>query len=121
MVRIEIHLDKTETDILDAIAKEELERFREEWMKAIHDQHIRICRNTVIEPVNVLNKTHIKVFVTKTNVFRAQIFEPNKPMYEVTVGGENWNKGLGQEHTEEIQRKCWKLIGSLSEQLTRFE
>lgn len=72
-------------------------------------------------------KYHIKMFVTKTNKFRARItkFVP-KPMgvfseglaykdqavekYEVSIGGESWSMGKGQEHKNVIRRKTEHLL-----------
>ena len=57
--------------------------------------------------------TRIKVFVTKTLKFRAMIKDNNKPEYEVTVGGEEWKRGLGREHEEHIRKKINFVMDAL--------
>jgi hypothetical protein len=60
----------------------------------------------------------IKVFVTKTKEFRARITESKgKAPYEVTIGGESWNKGKGREFEAQIKRKCFILISVLSDKI----
>lgn len=65
--------------------------------------------------INVaINKTHIQVFVTKTNKFRAIIKEGNDPTYEVTVNGESWKNGKGREYEKEIRKKMKGILGTLA-------
>ena len=40
-----------------------------------------------------IGKTKVEVFITKNRKFRASIKEPNKPRYEVTIGGKEWENG----------------------------
>lgn len=62
------------------------------------------------------NKTHIKLFITKTNKFRVEIREPNEPPYQVKVGGSEWNKGKGSKHREVILSKIEQRLINLREQ-----
>jgi len=58
-------------------------------------------------------KTHIKVFITKSLKFRANIVEPDGSKCEVTVGGTEWKKGKGYKHRTEIFKKIYKIIDCL--------
>ena len=60
---------------------------------------------------------HTKVFVTKTGKFRAVISPAEGAHYEVTVGGEEWDKGKGREHTAEILERMRCYIKHLESQL----
>jgi hypothetical protein len=60
-----------------------------------------------------MNKTQIKVFVTKTHKFRAKIEEPGEPPYEVTINGDMWKQGKGRTH----RRRILDRIGFLMEML----
>jgi len=56
------------------------------------------------------DKTTIRVFVTKTRVFRAKIKEPRKRLYEVTIGGQQWKKGVGKKHVSRIEPACRNIL-----------
>lgn len=62
------------------------------------------------------DKTHIKLFITKTNKFRVEIREQNKPPYQVTVGGSEWKKGKGQEYRDRIYSKIDERLRNLTSQ-----
>jgi len=65
-----------------------------------------------------MNKPQIKVFVTKSKEFRANIKENNEaPPYEVTIGGKNWENGKGRQYENEIKQKCELLITTLNNKL----
>ena len=73
-------------------------------------KHLKVYEN---------NKTHIKVFLTRSRRFRANITEErgiSKKIYEVTVGGYEWDKGKGREHEIEILEKCKILLDSLTKE-----
>jgi len=68
-------------------------------------------------------KTHVKVFVTRSGVFRARVTKenrenatirgflfPGKPdVYEVSIGGESWAAGKGREELPRIKEGMEKL------------
>ncbi len=57
----------------------------------------------------------IEVFVTKGGKFRASIRESiTEPTYEVTVGGEEWQKGKGRNHEQDIVAKMDSIIATLN-------
>ena len=61
---------------------------------------------------------HVKVFVTKTQKFRAKIRDARDlPYYEVTIGGVEWNKGKGRQHEAKILSKCQGIIAGLKKEL----
>jgi len=56
----------------------------------------------------------VEVFATKTHKFRARIRESiHEPSYEVTVGGEEWQKGKGNGHKEAILGQIDKILNDL--------
>ena len=58
-------------------------------------------------------KPQIKVFITKTQKFRARIKEnKNKASYEVTIGGMQWDLGKGKQYEAIIGRKLSIAYGS---------
>ncbi len=63
------------------------------------------------------SKTHIKVFVTKTNKFRATISPVNGIAYSVTIGGNEWRLGKANEHKERIKLRIEKILEGLKGQL----
>jgi len=69
-------------------------------------------------------KTHVKVFVTKTNKFRANVTEITEDctmQTEVTVGGSEWYKGKLKRYHSEIIGKCNKLAQGLIMELISVE
>jgi len=58
-------------------------------------------------------KTVIKVFVTKSRKFRAEIKEVRQPKYEVTIGGQEWKKGKGKKHIARIEQSCRNILHGL--------
>lgn len=55
-------------------------------------------------------RPNIKVFITKTMQIRVRIKEEkNTPPYEVTVGGEEWQKGKGSKFHECIKLKALNI------------
>ncbi|HUX54238.1 MAG TPA: hypothetical protein VMV56_07485 [Williamwhitmania sp.] len=57
------------------------------------------------------NELEIEVFITKTKQFRARIKESKNAIpYEVTIGGDEWNKGKGKEYESAIKIKCHALM-----------
>lgn len=74
--------------------------------------------NFPIKCFELMDKVYIKLVITKTNKFRVNIKEPNEVAYEVTVGGEEWNKGKGRKYESEIIAKIQKRIEDLAEQFS---
>ena len=67
-------------------------------------------------------KLHIKVFLTKGLQFRAHVKEPGKPAYEVTIGGQEWLKGKGRKHEDQILVKAVRIDSIVTNNLiTDFE
>jgi len=62
-------------------------------------------------------KLHIKVFITRGFKFRANIKEPGKPAYEVTVGGKEWLKGKGRQYQDQIFVKAGIASGRVMQNL----
>jgi len=56
--------------------------------------------------------THVHVFVTKNNKFRARVSAPGN-IYEVTVGGEQWTAGKGKEHFNSIVDGMARILSAL--------
>lgn len=76
------------------------------------------CKATIDSHITEQNaKKHfpkVEVFVTKTMKFRARIRESVEvPSYEVTIGGEEWQKGKGQNHKEAIISKMDTILSAL--------
>jgi len=76
------------------------------------------CKLTVDAHIEAINKEKhypkVEVFVTKGFIFRARIRESvEQPSFEVSVGGEEWGKGKGKNHEQEIKDKAGMIIGSL--------
>ena len=66
-----------------------------------------------------MEKPQIKIFITKTRDFRARIKETKgSPVYEVTVGGNQWEAGKGRKYEKEIKRKCEILLSILNSKLS---
>ena len=63
-----------------------------------------------------MEKTHIKVFITKTNKFRAIVKNEFDQKYEVTINGKSWKEGKGVEHRERIFLKINNLIAHLTKE-----
>lgn len=66
---------------------------------------------------NPTEKVYIKVFVTKTKEFRAEISQIGKPGSEITVGGQNWRRGYFKEFHGRILGKCTLLLENLNRKL----
>ena len=65
-----------------------------------------------------IEQPQIKVFITKTQEFRARIKEPGVGFsYEVTIGGDSWNSGKGKEFEAIIKKKCELLVTKLTTKL----
>jgi len=62
-------------------------------------------------------KLHIKVFITRGLKFRAQIKEPGKPAYEVTVGGKEWQKGKGRQFQDQVFVKAGYAVARVVQNL----
>lgn len=95
-------------------------------IKMMHCDSIEIIESLGVISKEKHIKSHIKVWMTKTKKIRAQVTEINritydKSMYEVTVGGNEWNKGKGNEYREEIRHKTAALIASLNTSLKLLE
>ncbi len=69
-------------------------------------------------------KTHVKVFITKTNKFRARITKEKKSglipsktvraqVNEVSIGGESWAMGKGHGELPLIKDRIERLLFSL--------
>lgn len=56
------------------------------------------------------NKTHIKVHITKGHKIRAEITEPGGNRYSVTVGGNEWKKGKGNQYKTEIYMRVTGIL-----------
>lgn len=63
-------------------------------------------------------KIHIKVFITKSNQFRAVIQPEGGFKSEITVGGDRWKAGEFSEHHAAIYEKCRRLSAILQHNLT---
>jgi len=62
----------------------------------------------------------VDVFVTRGMQFRASIRESIiSPTYEVTIGGEEWNKGKGRNHQAKIQEQMNKILRALEQGYAR--
>lgn len=63
------------------------------------------------------DSVRVKVFVTKTNRFRAQIDERSigGRRYEVTVGGTQWRMGVGLPYERRILNRCKCILEALKE------
>jgi len=62
-----------------------------------------------------MKKPIIKVFITKTQEFRAKIKEDlETPSYQVTIGGKSWSEGTGRKFEAEILNKCNLLLAKLN-------
>ena len=60
----------------------------------------------------------IKVFITRKLKFRAEIQESCKTCpYEVTVNGEQWNKGKGEKYHDDILKICNRILETLKDNL----
>ena len=60
-------------------------------------------------------EVHIELFLTKsTNKFRVQIKEKDKPSYQVTVGGKNWNSGMFNKYKKIIETMVLKYVQVIS-------
>jgi len=58
--------------------------------------------------------TRIRVWITRRSYqFRAEIREPGKPAYQVTVGGEAWKQGKGNLYHDRIL----KHVGFLAKKI----
>lgn len=44
----------------------------------------------------------VRVFITKSQKFRAAIQEEGEPPYEVSINGRNWSLGVGRKHEQRI-------------------
>lgn len=66
---------------------------------------------------------HIKIFVTKGNLFRASITSIDVQsgerlrVEEVTVGGKKWKESRFDEHRLIIKKKCENLVRYLNKQI----
>ncbi len=57
----------------------------------------------------------VEVFVTRHFNFRASIRESIlEPTYEVTIGGEEWGKGKGRNHEQEIVQQMNNILAKLN-------
>lgn len=70
--------------------------------------------------LHTVYKVYIKVFITKSNKFRAQVCEilhgGGKNQYEVTIGGKEWLKGKGSKYKTDIKLRMIRIISNLDEQ-----
>ena len=64
------------------------------------------------------HKTKIIVFVTKTGRFRAKISPHGMPNYQVTINGNSWKEGIGNEHGKIIRHKISQLMEGLQKEFT---
>jgi hypothetical protein len=65
-------------------------------------------------------KVNIEVFITRSLKFRAAIKEVGMAKYEVTVGGQNWDFGIGQDYREAIISKVKWLMLELQKESRRI-
>lgn len=71
---------------------------------------------------NNYNQVEIKVFVTRTGKFRAKIKEGRHSIpYEVTIGGNEWDKGKGRGYEERIVEKCELILIELKKSLKTIQ
>jgi len=83
---------------------------------------IKECESIVDRYIEAEHKNRhypkVEVFVTKGNKFRARIRESiDQPSYEVTIGGEEWNKGKGKNHEQKIVSEMNKILANLDKEL----
>lgn len=66
--------------------------------------------------MNNQDKIHIKVWITKTNEFRASVKRPDSPLFEVNIGGYSWDNGkVTIEEKAIIIKKVNDLAGFILE------
>lgn len=87
------------------------------------DNTIKECQGIIDAHIKEVNaKKHypkVEVFVTKTMKFRARIRESVEvPSYEVSIGGEEWEKGKGRNHEAEIVKKMNAMLVTLKAELS---
>ena len=56
----------------------------------------------------------IIINVTKSGKLRASVTPPVGPAYEVTIGGEQWNKGKGQPYQDKILEQVRGLVSAIN-------
>jgi len=67
------------------------------------------------------DRLKIKVFITKSGKFRAEIKEGKRSeYYQVTIGGEMWKNGKGREFEDVIMEKCRFLVKKINENLYKL-
>ena len=67
------------------------------------------------------DRLKIKVFITKSGKFRAQIKEGKRSeYYEVTIGGEMWKNGKGREFEDVIIGKCQFLVKKINKNFEKL-
>lgn len=88
----------------------------------------RISERTFKVKVKTLVDAYIKVFITKTQKFRAEICEAiptyNNPRSyvktEIIVGGQEWNNGKLKEYHKSILEMCDVLMEELDKKLESY-
>jgi len=50
------------------------------------------------------------MLVTEGGWFRAKVKRPDGSGYQVSIGGNEWDKGKGKEWEERIKGKCKRII-----------
>jgi hypothetical protein len=92
------------------------------WLQLVSKETVkteaeREARHTVFRDRRVF----IKVVITKTHKFQAQVCElfkdGKKIKYEVTVGGKEWFKGKGRRYEAIIKDRMKGLLTKLEDQL----
>lgn len=83
------------------------------------DDVIKECQAIIASHIKEQNaKKHypkVEVFVTKTMKFRARIRESvETPSFEVSVCGEEWAKGKGKNHEQEVIQKMNDILATLN-------
>jgi len=86
------------------------------------DNTLKECQGIIDGHIKEMNaKKHypkVEVFVTKTMKFRARIRESvETPSYEVSLGGEEWEKGKGKNHEQEIKEKVTAIMQTLKKEV----
>jgi hypothetical protein len=63
----------------------------------------------------------IRVSITRFGSFRAKIKEgKDLPWYEVSVGGDMWEKGKGRKFEVKIKEKCYRLLNKANSEYAKF-
>jgi hypothetical protein len=66
-------------------------------------------------------KVDVYVFLTRNKKLRARIKEPGQKPYEVSLNGEQWKKGKGRKHKEEIKKQILYMQAAIKKELNKLK